>query len=185
MLSFKEFLTEAKKKPMVYLDMDGVLCDFFAAWWEFHKKNAKKMYAAESWEDLKKIPKNVRDKELETLPNAEEFFATLKPLPGGKKIVHFLRDNDIPFQILSTPLGSDREGSISGKTKWLEAHGLGNVKANFEENKAKYAKKGDILVDDYGVNIAKWNLAGGVGIKHDEDTTDNTLELLAKYLLGK
>jgi len=187
MLSFNQFKTlqEARRLPMVYLDLDGVLCDFFAAWWDFHKAKAKKAFAAESWEELKKIPRDVRDKELASLPNAEEFFATLKPLPGGKKIVHFLRDHDIKFQILSTPLGSDIEGSKAGKTKWLEAHGLGNVKANFEEDKAAFAKKGDILVDDYGVNIAKWNLAGGIGIKHDEDTTDNTLELLAKYLLGK
>ena len=41
MLSYSQFLTEAKKKPMVYVDMDGVLCDFFGAWYAILKEKGE------------------------------------------------------------------------------------------------------------------------------------------------
>jgi len=190
MLSYSQFLTEAKKKPMVYVDMDGVLCDFFGAWYAILKEKGEIKEAREDWVKIKAYLQNINDREkldrdIEEYGGAEKFFADLPQLPGGKKIIRFLRDHDIPFAILSSPLGSDVKGSIAGKTKWLEAHGLGNVKAIFEHDKYKYAKKGDILVDDYGVNIAKWKNAGGIGIQHEEETTDQTLDQLKKYLLEK
>jgi hypothetical protein len=41
----------------------------------------------------------------------------------------------------------------------------------------------NVLVDDHGEKIAKWQAKGGIGIKHDDATTDSTIEQLSKIYL--
>lgn len=182
MKSFKTFSKEKVAPPLVYLDMDGVLFDFFGAWLNLRLKKSQN----ESWEILKHLPPIEVKKDLEEIgKDSEDFYSNLEPLPGGEKILAFLRENNIKFKILSAPLPNS-PGSILGKKKSLEKIGLQDTPATFTSDKWLYAitnNTPNILVDDFGDNIKKWEEAGGVGIKHDEETTDNTISLLTKYIL--
>lgn len=188
MLSFNEFLKEAAETDKkLYVDMDGVLCDFFGRWYEM-LKNMGEVIDEDAWEKIKAVMR--RSKEADTLLSraikagggAEKFFATLDPLPGGKKLIAHLKKNNIPFTILSSPLGEDVKGSVAGKEEWLRKHGLGDVPQIFSHEKYNWAK-GNVLVDDYGVNINAWEKHDGIGIKYEDSKVDEVIKELDKYFL--
>lgn len=86
MKSFKEFMKEieAKKdKPMVYVDMDGVLADFFGELWKMHL--AQKNEEEDAWENIKReLTPAQQNKLVKSIENPESFFANLPVLEGGK-----------------------------------------------------------------------------------------------------
>jgi hypothetical protein len=53
-------------------------------------------------------------------------------------------------------------------------------------DKGMYAKQADgtpnILIDDFGYNIKKWQSAGGIGIQHTNGSVGNTINQLKKIL---
>ena len=83
------------------------------------------------------------------------------------------------YKILSSPLPGDKN-SEPHKRLWVEKH-LGFFPPEeviIEHDKAKYATQADgtpnILIDDYGVNISKWEAAGGIGFKHKDHKFERT-----------
>lgn len=169
-------------KPHLYLDMDGVQADFFLQWAKmFGFKNYRDMgdVAAQTANIMKLVDKG--DKFV------EEFFATLPMLQGGARLLAWLNQHKIPYTILSAPLRHRFEASTAGKRRWLDRHTPGvSDNAIFTSDKHKYARKGgrpNVLVDDHGEKIAKWKNAGGIGIKHNDATTDETIKQLAKIYL--
>jgi 5'(3')-deoxyribonucleotidase len=172
MLSFKEYMKEIeadKGKPQVFLDLDGVLADFFSELWDMYQAQKNE----DAWENIKhELTPARQNKLVNSIENASDFFANLGMLEGGKKVLEYLNKNNIPFTILSSPLrGERKEDSIEGKRIWLKKHGLGSVPQIFTHDKAAYAKTNgvpNILIDDFGKNISAWKKAGGIGIKHDD-----------------
>jgi len=171
MKSFKEYMKvmEAEKaKPQIFLDMDGVLADFFGELWTmYQEKNTKK----DAWEDLKReLSPAEQNKLVQSIENPIDFFASLDVLEGGQILIDWLKKNNIPFSILSAPMkGNKKSESIEGKREWLKAHGLGSVPAIFTSDKQDYAKSNgvpNILIDDFGKNITAWKKQGGIGIKY-------------------
>lgn len=172
----------AQAKPHLYLDMDGVQADFFRAW--------ANMFGYENYRDMGS--KEKQEENIMKLVNlgddyVEKFFANLPMLPGGIKLLKWIQKNKIPYTILSAPLRHRYESSAAGKRRWLDRHTPGKSQdAIFTANKHKYAMAGghpNVLVDDHGEKIAKWTAAGGIGIKHDDATTDQTIEQLSKIYL--
>ena len=179
-------MTTSQGRPQVYVDMDGVLCDFFGAWAQ--QLGGK---PGSNWEYIKTLPRHQTDASIRDLSRdpqqVEEFFANLEPLAGGQRIIKMLRASGRPWAILSAPLrGVNADASIAGKETWLDRHGLADVPRIFERDKYKYATADDgsanVLIDDYGKNIGEWRAHGGVAIKHDNDTTDQTLAELKQIL---
>lgn len=169
-------------KPHLYLDMDGVQADFFRAW--------AQMFGFENYRDMGS--KAQQEENIMKLVNrgdefVEKFFANLPMLPGGIKLLNFLHKHNIPYTILSAPLRHRHESSAAGKRRWLDRHTPGKSKdAIFTSNKHHYATAGghpNVLVDDHGEKIAKWTQAGGIGIKHDDATADETIKQLSKIFL--
>lgn len=171
-----------EKMPHLYLDMDGVQADFFGAWANRHK--------VDHW-------KAVKDKEIEIDKLAHssgeqvyDFFRNLEPLSSGKQIIDWLRQNNIPYTVLSAPLrGPHSKDSIRAKKDWLDVHHPGTSQdAIFTSEKYMHAMDGgrsNVLVDDYGPYIQKWVDAGGIGVKHEEEhkdpsTGDKTIAQLEK-----
>ena len=81
MKSFKEYMKvmEAEKaKPQIFLDMDGVLADFFGELWNmYQEKNTKK----DAWEDLKReLSPAKQNKLVQSIENPIDFFASLDVL---------------------------------------------------------------------------------------------------------
>ena len=173
MKSFKEYMKvmEAEKtKPQIYIDLDGVLADFFGELWNMYQENNTK---EDAWEDLKReLSPSEQDKLVRSINNPIDFFANLDMLPGGKILITWLQKNNIPFRILSAPLSGDKKSdSIEGKREWLNQHGLESVPAIFTSNKQDYAMSNgvsNILIDDFGKNITAWKKQGGIGIKYDD-----------------
>ena len=169
-------LEERQPVPHLYLDMDGVQADFFGAWAELER--------VESY-------KHISDPEeaIMRLANAgsravEHFFATLKPLTGGQRIIAWLHQHDIPFTVLSAPLRKEGAASIKGKKTWLDRYNVGTSStAIFTSAKYKYATRDgqpNVLVDDFGKYLDAWRGAGGTAVKHEDANTDATIHELEK-----
>lgn len=169
-----------KKTPTVYVDMDGVLADLFNHVAELEGVEHYHHMTADDWNRFFKDS------------DAEHLFAGLPPFPTANRLLKMVRDMAGGYKILSSPLGFDPAGSIKGKREWL--HKNITVLTDgviFEHEKQKFAVNANgspnILIDDYGVNISKWNAAGGIGIKYqaDENSLDQLKQQLARALASR
>jgi hypothetical protein len=167
-----------KRMPHLYLDLDGVQADFFGAWAKIHDKAHYKDIGDRSEREQSIIELSDRGPAF-----IEKFFATLPPLPGGQKIIQWLKQNHIPYTALSAPLRGNEDASIRGKRVWLDQHHPGSSPtAIFTGNKDQYAvtSQPNVLVDDFGKYVELWKEAGGIGVKHSDQDTDETLATLKK-----
>lgn len=166
--------------PHLFLDMDGVQADFFGAWAAHHN--------VPSYKDIAD-PEEAINRLAASGPEAVyTFFRKLDPLPGGMRVVHWLRQNQIAYTVLSAPLRGEPHAAIRGKKDWLDQHNPGTSQnAIFTSKKFAYAVTHDqpnVLVDDFGKYLLSWKEAGGIAVKHDEHTADQTIAMLEKIYLG-
>ena len=164
-------------RPIIYVDMDGVLADFFG--------EVARQHEVDYW-------KEIHRKEIGVDQVAQEpgFFATLPIMPHSPQLMMGILSLTDQYSILSSPLLSDVDQSSEEKADWLRRH-LGKHQPQaviFDHEKYKYAKQANgtpnILIDDYPTNIALWNLNGGVGILHNDAEYKETVKELAHALAG-
>lgn len=164
----------------VYVDMDGVLADLFNHVGGLHDVEHYAQMTKDQWETF------FQDS------NAYELFRDLPAFPTANKLLQMVTTYAGGYNILSSPLNFDREGSIRGKQEWLQKHI--RVPADdviFEHDKYKYAVNQDgtpnVLIDDYGVNIRAWQQAGGIAIKYqaDEDSLQKVFDGLKNAARGE
>ena len=152
---------------MIYLDMDGVIADFFGG--------IETRFNVRHWKDLK------WKEEVFAQLAYTDFFDTLPCFFDGKKnlsakIVDHVKlqafQNDIQWGICSSPMRGDETNSIYHKRVWLERMNFMPEVCNciFTSNKHKYAMspidgRPNILIDDKPENIYRWEQAGGLGIR--------------------
>ena len=156
----------------LYLDMDGVLANFFDA---FAQK-----FGQDHW-------KMIQDKEKAIAHlRGTDFFNTLGVFPTSKALVDFARSTG-DWGICSSPLTGDRDNSAYWKRMWLTKKGfLPDIdKLIFTGMKEKYATdpidgKPNILVDDKPSNIDRWVKKGGIGFLYQAN--ENSLEELIKNI---
>jgi 5'(3')-deoxyribonucleotidase len=165
------------KKPEVYLDMDGVLADFFTEY--------AKLAGIESG-NYRDIPPAKTDPTLNKMVGTD-FFARLPKFPSADQLVSLIVKTYGHYHICSSPLRGDYEGSEKYKKIWIQEHlDPQPVDVVITPNKAKWAKQKDgtpnILIDDRGSNISSWEAAGGIGIKYqaDEDNLQTIVKGLAR-----
>lgn len=182
-MKIKEILKEEadQKMPHVYLDMDGVQADFFGAW--------SKKSGVDHWKSI-----GDKEAEIDQLANSSKdevynFFRDLEPLTGGMQVINWLKQNNIPYTVLSAPLrGPYKKDSERAKNDWLDEYHSGNYGRQFTDQKYIYATHGgqpNVLVDDFGKYLNAWKNAGGIAVKHedqyeDPDTGSHTIEKLEK-----
>ena len=162
------------RKPnisVVYLDMDGVIADF--------EKRYKELFHMEPRE----AEKNNKFKPFFKEFIANNNFATLEVMPGTDLGLKFLKNADVPVEILSSTAKEEYYNDISKqKSLWLQKHGI-NYPAIFvpgKRFKKDYAGPDKILIDDTKVNIDQWNEAGGIGIWHKD--WPSTISILTMYI---
>lgn len=155
---------------MIYLDMDGVLCDFHGRY-------------ADLFGDIDKVPKK------QWRSNWKEFiagknFETLDLIKGAKELLSFVRTLDTPIEILTSSGGQDYHEEVAAqKLKWLRKHGI-MYKANIVpggQKKAEYAAFDRVLVDDTPRVIDAYRNAGGYGILHDSKKVEHTILELKEF----
>jgi 5'(3')-deoxyribonucleotidase len=166
-----------EKRPEVYVDMDGVLADFFAEY--------AKLAGIKSG-NYRDIPPAKTDPTLNKMIGTD-FFARLPKFPSADQLIKMVTKRYGSYHICSSPLRGDHENSEEQKKIWIKQH-LSPQPASIiiTPNKAKYAIQKDgtpnILIDDRGSNITAWESAGGIGIKYqaDEDGLEKIVDGLAR-----
>jgi 5'(3')-deoxyribonucleotidase len=173
-----EFESKIKRRPVVYVDMDGVLADFFG--------EVASQHNVEYWREIHR-----KDLGIDQLAKEPGFFANLEPMPNSGRLIKAVLTLAGKYSILSSPLMSNVEQSSEEKADWLRTH-LGRHPPTgiiFDHDKAKFAKQADgtpnILIDDYETNIKLWCAAGGIGIHYDDDNIDQVIKELKLALNGK
>lgn len=163
----------SKRVKKIFVDMDGVLCNFEKKWVELYG------FDPETTHKHKKLGKE-RFKDF--VHNHE--FAVLEPMADAKTLIEYLNSKleDIPKEILSSTANEKYYDTVSHqKNKWLDDHGI-DWERKYVPGKSlkyKYAEDGYVLIDDDRQNIDDWNKAGGIGILHRDALT--TIALLKIY----
>lgn len=153
----------------LYLDMDGVLCNFDKAYRAYDPQK----------EDRKKFRSAVLEycifEDLEFMPDAQELLNYVSKLDG------------ITIEILTSMGTFDAHQGMAAKVqkqKWLDKQNI-PYRANFvrsKEEKAQYATENSILVDDSIGCITPFNAKGGHGILHTRSS--DTIQQIHDVIRG-
>ena len=168
-------------KPTVYLDMDGVLADFFGG--------IEKMYGVENWKQLTNDKTKDLKKEVIDRITGTDFFATLPKFQTADALIDMVKKfTGGTFSINTSPLRGDHENSGKYKKVWISNNIEKPAEIIVTGRKETYAKdKGtgtpNILIDDRPVNIQKWQSAGGYGILYqaNRDSLNKVKQALDQY----
>ena len=151
---------QANGKPVVYLDMDGVLADFFGG--------VEKLYGVSHWKQLTSDKsKDLRQDVIDRITGTN-FFETLPKFPSADPLIAMIKKfTGGRFSILTSPLRGDHDNSAKWKKVWINQNIEQPDETTVTGRKEKYAiinGTPNILIDDRPVNIQKWQDKGGYGI---------------------
>ncbi len=143
----------------IYFDMDGVLADFDRGIQELcgldpmDQSVRSEEKTEEMWSAVRNVP---------------HFYLKLKPLEEGMEVFRILYETcPEKVQILSAQPKQKRRihTAEQDKREWCGQY-LPDIPINITLRKEKpnFAAPGNILIDDYDVNIRQWEKAGGIGI---------------------
>jgi 5'(3')-deoxyribonucleotidase len=172
--SLIEALGEIAPNTEIYVDMDGVLADFFGEW--------SKSQGVGNWKDIENPAQAIGD--IKTIDN---FWLNLPVLPQATQLLSLIKKVKGRYKICTSPLADDPR-SEPHKRQW--------VKDNLDffppdevivtHNKPQFATQKDgtpnILIDDYGVNINAWEEAGGIGFKYKDHKFERTAKALQQHV---
>ena len=164
---------ELSSDSEIYVDMDGVLVDFFGAW--------TKMMGVSDWKQIKNV-----DQALQKIRDTDDFWLKLKPTANADKLLGIIKNIKGEYNILSAPLAND-DRAEPHKREWVKKNlsAFPPKKVIITTDKQAYAKNPDgtpnILIDDFGQNVSKWEGAGGVGFKHKDHKFERTASNLKDY----
>ena len=167
--------------PTVYLDMDGVLADFFGG--------VEKMYGVEHWKQLTNDKTKDLKKEVIDRITGTNFFATLPKFDSADSLIDTVKKfTGGNFSINTSPLRGDHENSAKYKKLWISNNIEQPDDIVVTGRKETYAKDQgtgtpNILIDDRPVNIQRWQAAGGYGILYqaNRDPLSKVQKALEKY----
>ena len=155
----------------IYLDMDGVLADFFGG--------LEKHFNVKHWKQIPKTEESIMGLK------GTDFFNQLEPYPSTMELVNFVQTlvGDDKWGINSSPLRGDRDNSAYWKRVWLTRHFIMPDVSNliFTGRKEQFATDKfdgtpNVLIDDKPDNVSRWIAKGGVGIRYQANQ-DNLVTL--------
>ena len=168
-------LETTAKSPILYVDMDGVLADFYGPF--------NRMAGVSSW---KEAPKSVTLGVLKKITKQDDFWINLKVLPDVPQLMSAIKSLfGGEYKLLSKAIVGD-PNAVKQKKQWAQQNlsPLPNetIIMPATANKGIYAKQADgtpnILIDDFGYNIKKWEQAGGIGVQHKTGAVNTTIQQL-------
>lgn len=166
----------------IYVDMDGVLADFYSYVNGKYGKDFKDIINREEfWDDESQH---------------DRIFANLNPLHDAKTLVKtllkFKEEFGVELHILTALPNIEGGGypeAADDKKKWISEHfGFSpELYENFKTgplavDKQNHCSKHDILIDDNPRNIVQWQHQGGIGILHVSGRLSNTIESVKEHL---
>ena len=166
----------------IYLDMDGVLCDFEKRFAELFGQSDEVIQSKKN--DLPPLRNRKNFSTYWPIFIENEEFKTLEWHQGGRELLEFIKlYSDVKVEILSSSGGLKHHKLVKKQKKhWLKSK-LINYKANIvpaRKHKTEYATSKTILIDDTEQIIIDFNKAGGIGILHKN--IDETLAKLKTLL---
>ncbi len=125
------------KKPIIYIDMDGVLVDFESA--------------------LTKVSPEMLEKFAGEYDNIPGIFALMDPMPGAIEAVDLLKEKYDLYILSSSPW--ENPTALGDKLAWVKKYFGGDGQENIFFRKVifssvKHLNRGDILIDDRTANGA-------------------------------
>lgn len=160
----------------IYLDMDGVLCDFDKQYIKVNGTPPSMANRDRKEKDAKWL-KFIEGKNFEKL----DYFKNAKVLLGVIEILD--SDPNVKVEILSSAGGPSNYDEVkSQKVKWLKDHNI-TYKVNIVTGRSKkkeYANENTVLIDDTADVVDSFNSAGGHAILH-KDVTKTVEQLLKIY----
>ena len=168
-------------KPIVYIDMDGVLADFFGG--------VEKMFGVQHWKELNADNKLDLKQEVINRIAGTDFFATLPKFESSGELISMVKEfTGGNFSINTSPLRGDNENSAKYKRLWIQNNIEQPDEVVITGRKESYAKDKasgtpNILIDDRPVNIQRWQGAGGYGILYqaNRDSLTKVKQALDQY----
>ena len=170
----KENLGEIAEATEIYIDMDGVLADFFGEW--------AKLMDKDHWTKINDFPDA-----LQKIRDTEKFWLDLPILPQAKQLLALIKQLKGEYNICSTPLADDPK-SEPHKREWIKKNLAFFPPKNIyiTHDKPQYATQSDgtpnILIDDYGKNVNEWESAGGIGFKYKDHKFERTAKEIKKHM---
>jgi len=176
---YNEDMTDSK--PIVYIDMDGVLADFFGG--------VEKLYGVQHWKELSSDKTKDLKQEVINRITGTDFFATLPKFDSSGELISMVKDfTGGNFSINTSPLRGDNENSAKYKKLWIQNNIEQPDEIVITGRKESYAKDKasgtpNILIDDRPVNIQRWQGAGGYGILYqaNRDSLTKVKQALDQY----
>ena len=193
----------------LYCDMDGVLVDFAAgalklvntalkdpkyASWEEYKLLVKRLEKEGREQilpvDLEKPEYRGRDEE-EVMPEAREFmkaliaeaganwWATLPWMPGGRLLWASIAKYNP--RILSAPMDPLKECE-KGKQRWIDINLVPQPNEVVFTDEKFHLAEGNVLIDDFEINIIPWEKNGGTPVLHHHNNTSSTIKLVEEII---
>tara|TARA_R100001443_G_C3353290_1_gene177310 strand:- start:1068 stop:1643 length:576 start_codon:yes stop_codon:yes gene_type:complete len=165
---YNSSMKKEMKIRQIFLDMDGVLSDF--------ESKITEMLGSKVWND--DAGHKVYDDHKREL-TAKHMFRLMDPLPDAWKLTDWCLNSGIHTEILTAAGTVNREIVVRDKIEWIREHinPYWTVIPTFKgSQKAAFAHKKAVLIDDRDKNIELWIEAGGIGILHT--TADNTIKQL-------
>ena len=167
-------LLEQDLSRTIYVDLDGVLVDFDRGFEDISGGIDKINYIKK--DGIENFWKLINS-------HGQEWWENLNWMPDGTKLWSAIENKNV--KILTS--GSTRNTgtmAITGKKQWVMNH-LGPIETivvNSSHDKQKYARPGDILIDDLPTNIKEWNSKQGIGILHHnaQDTLNKLNDVINK-----
>lgn len=154
----------------IYVDLDGVLCDFDLQFSKLNEENLKfsefiKKYSkTKAWRLIGK--------------SGKKFWSEMPWMPEGKELWSFINKNFEKQNIEILTAGATHDiNLVEGKKEWCLRE-LGDYKVNVVRGveKQNFANPETILIDDTERNILQFREKGGIGILYKN--VNDTLESL-------
>ena len=157
------------KPYWTYVDMDGVIADFFGA--------LAKEFGVQHWKDIP-TQQDVIDRITGT-----DFFYRIRIFPTTVMFLRMVeRYTQGRWSILSTPLKGDEENSSKQKDRWLD--GVFSYAFDNDFNKKRfysaykwkwatlYGEKPNLLIDDRPTNLEEFKQKGGLTIRYQANESN-------------
>lgn len=147
-------------KPKVYVDMDGVIANFYAG-----------VTAVTGHEEPRAMPLQDIEDTMASFAGTDFFFKLPKYDQADQLIAMVNNMTGGDWYILSSPLKYDREGSAKHKAAWIKKYlNIQPKGMHFTGDKAQFATQPDgtpnILIDDYPKYLNSWKDKGGIGVQY-------------------